>query len=61
MSTSIPRITGRPGGPKPPRLGGGIGTDVRQAFLLQHEVCRSVVENLLHAVAECLAPHDFAC
>src|SRR2546421_6115125 len=40
-----------------PRLDGGVGTDIRQAVLLQHEVRRNVVENLLGAVVERFQPH----
>src|SRR6202035_1515632 len=36
-----------------------VGTDVRGAVLLQHEVGGSVVQNLLNTVAESLPPHDF--
>ena len=60
VSMSIPRTTGLPGGPKRQALDGGVGTDVRQAVLLQHEVRRSIVENLLGAVVERLTPHDLA-
>src|SRR5258707_3009399 len=54
-----PAERGTAGRAEPPGLGGGVGTDVRRAVLLQHEVRRSVVENLLDAVAERLAPHEF--
>jgi Integrase core domain len=54
-----PADHGIAGRAEPPRLGGGVGTDVRWAVLLQHEVRRSVVKNLLNAVAESLPPHDF--
>src|SRR6478672_13980304 len=43
-----------------PGLDGGVGTDVRQAVLLQHELCRSVVEDLLGAVVERFPPHALA-
>ena len=44
---------------EPPRLGGGVGTDIRRAVVLQHEIRWSVVKNLLNAVAEGLPPYDF--
>src|SRR4029077_13833037 len=43
---------------EPPRLGGGVGTDVRRAVFLQHEVRWSAVKDVLKAVAESLPPHD---
>lgn len=61
MSTSIPRITGLPGGPNPQGWAAASGPTYAWPSNSKHEVCRSVVENLLDAVAECLAPHEFAC
>ncbi len=43
-----------------PRLDGGVGTDVSEAVLLQHEVRWSFVENLLRAIVERFPPHDLA-
>jgi hypothetical protein len=53
-----PAERGTAGRAEPPGLGGGVGTGVRRAVLLQHEVGRSVVENLPDAVAGLLAPHE---
>src|SRR6478672_13196705 len=43
-----------------PGLDGGVGTDVPQAVLLQHEVRGSIVENLLGALIERFPAHDLA-
>ena len=55
-----PADHGTAGRAEAPGLDGGVGTDVRQAVLLQHELCRSVVEDLLGAVVERFPPHALA-
>src|SRR6478672_2026837 len=55
-----PADHGTAGRTEAPGLDGGVGTDVRQTVLLQHEVRRSLVENLLGAVVECFPAHDLA-
>ena len=47
-----PTDHGTAGRAEAPGLDGGVGTDVRQAVLLQHGVRGSVVENLLGAVID---------
>ena len=55
-----PADHGTAGRAEAPGLDGGVGTNVRQAILLQHEVRRSVVENLLSAVIDRFPPHALA-
>src|SRR6478672_878981 len=55
-----PADCGTAGRAEAPGLDGGVGADVRQAVLLQHEVRWSVVEDLLGAVVERFPPDAFA-
>src|SRR3989442_11082447 len=55
-----PADRGTAGRAEAPGLDGGVGADVRQTLLLQHEVRWGVVENLLGAVVERFPPHALA-